>query len=174
MIQMSELLKDKVYRGFLEREPRMPSDFYRNKRMQASPPWVVYVQREVEGKWGKREFWKYSKALKFLYRALELGVHDAALNNKRIPSPPPRKFVRIRGKYVVGSDGVKRQATKPIAWYPKLDGSDEQHEWCQFCRRPTVFKFYAKHKRLTLIDRNVRRCCICGASERIAIPRRNT
>lgn len=167
MIPMSELVGDAVYRRYLETEPDLP-EVSQNKA-HASPPWVVYVQREVNGPWGKREFWKYKKALKFFDRALHLGVHDAALNCKRIGFDPPFRMVRIRGKYVVGSDRVKRQATKRVLWQPKLEPGDGEHHWCRYCRRPTQFKFYLKHKRLGAVDPNLPRCCICGASSRIAL-----
>lgn len=136
----------------------------------ATPPWVVYVQRTADGPWGKKEFWKYSEAFNFLKIAINKHkVHDAALNCKRFPFAPPMRFARIRGKYVVGSDGVKRQATKAIPWAPKYEPGDPDHKWCMYCRRPTIFRFYSKHKRLGAVTDDVRRCCICGASERIAV-----
>lgn len=166
---MSELVKDSTYKRFLQTKPPLPSPV-RRPRPDISPPWVVYVQRKPGGKWGKREFWKYSEAFKFLRRALKASVHDAALNCKRVGFPPPNRFVRIRGKYVVGSDGVRRQQTKSVTWKPKLDVGDPEHHWCMYCRRPTVFKWYQRHHRLGVVDPNVPRCCICGASARVAVP----
>ena len=70
---MSELLKDSVYRRFLETKPRLP-DHMANKAVMTSPPWVVYVQREVDGVWGRKEVWKYRKAFKFLLKQLEASM----------------------------------------------------------------------------------------------------
>lgn len=165
---MSELVKDPTYRKFLETMPKTPP-FSRDKKMQSSPPWVVYVQREVDGPWGKKEFWKYSEAFRFMRHWLKKGAHDATINNKRIPTPPPQKLVRIKGKYVTGSDGKRRPATKYVTWKPALAPEDLTHHWCLYCRRPTVFKYFTKHKRLKEVDPTVRRCTICGASERIAV-----
>jgi hypothetical protein len=165
---MSELIKDPVYKKFLVTPPKLPP-ISLDKRMNMSPPWVVYVQRETGGKWGKKEFWTYKKAFKFFRRALELGVHDVTINCKRIGFDPPSKRVRIRGKFVKGSDGQMRQATKQVFWHVQLEPGDEEHHWCKYCRRPTVFKYFERHKRLGAVDPWVRRCCICGASERIAI-----
>jgi len=165
---MSELVQDRHYRRYLETKPELPPPA-KTKGWSPTPPWVVYVQREAGGKWGKREFWKYKKALAFLDHALELGVHDAALNCKRLGFDPPIRFARIRGKYVRGSDGVKRQATKRIWWQPRLMEGDQEHLWCMYCRRPVIFKYFSKHKRLGVVDQSVRRCTICGASERIAV-----
>lgn len=165
---MSELIKDPTYRKFLETKPRTPK-CSRDPKVNKTPPWRVYVQRETDGPWGYKDFWKYSEAFRFFRAWLKRGAHDVTINNKRIPFDPPVRLARIKGKYVVGSDGVKRQATKYVKWLPKLLPEDAQHHWCRYCRRPTVFKFYSKHKRLGPVDAAVRRCCICGASERIAL-----
>lgn len=165
---MYELVKDPTYRKFLETKPKLPAHM-RNPESGQTPPWVVYVQKKTDGPWGKREFWKYSEAFHFFKKALKAGVHDVALNNKRYPYPAPERLARIKGKYVLGSDGVKRQATKYIKWLPKLEPGDPDHHWCMYCRRPTVFKVFSRHKRLGPVDASVLRCCICGASERIAL-----
>lgn len=167
---MSELLTDPVYSRYLSTKPHTPP-ISRDKRMMKSPPWVVFVQREAGGSWGKKEFWKYGKALKFLMAWIDRGAHDAALHNKRIACPPPSRFVRVKGKYVVGSDGVKRQATKSVVWdLPvRLKLDQPTHYWCCYCRRPTVFKHFSKHKRLGTVNASVRRCTICGAGESIAM-----
>src|SRR5690242_3866654 len=115
MIPMSELVKDPVYRKFLETQPVTPK-ISRDKKLQASPPWVVYVQKEPHGKWGKKEFWKYSEAFHFMRRCLKAGVADATINNKRVGFDPPMRYARIKGKYIIGSDGQKRQATKAVVW----------------------------------------------------------
>lgn len=170
VVPMSELIGERVYARYLESKPALPPHM-RNKRLALSPPWVVYVQKRVDGPWGKREFWKYKKALQFFHRALELGVHDAALNCKRYAFEPPIQMARIRGKYVRGSDGKRRQATTRVYWkLPlKLQIDQPEHEWCMYCRRPTVFKYYSRHKRLGTVTQDVRRCCICGSSEKIAL-----
>lgn len=175
MIPMSELLKDPTYKKYLLRIPQVPAA---SQLPHLSPMWVVYVKPEVEGKWRRKSFRKYSKAFKFFKKAMALGVADACINNKRLAFDPPARLARIRGKFVVGSDGVKRQATKRVEWKPRLSGDDPDHEWCLYCRRPVEFKYYSKHPALKAhesmwdipLDSSVRRCCICGASERIAVP----
>lgn len=168
MIPMSELIKDKTYKKFLMTQPLIPP-LLKDPRMVPSPPWVVYVQKDMDGPWGKKEFWKYTDAFKFFRKWLKRGAHDLALNNKRYGYEPPNRFARIKGKYVKGSDGVVRQATKSLPWRPKLEQGDAEHHWCKYCRRPTVFKFYSRHKRIGVVDQTVPRCCICGASARIAL-----
>lgn len=170
MIPMSELIKDPTYRKFLETQPKTPK-ISRNQTMQKSPPWVVYVQREADGPWAKKECWKYSEAFKVFRHWLKKGAHDATINNKRYPTPPPSRLVKIKGKFVTGSDGKRRQATTYVTWrLPAAMSLDQPtHHWCLYCRRPTVFKYFSKHKRMGNVDSSVRRCCICGSSERIAM-----
>lgn len=166
---MSDLIKDKTYKKFLTTQPGLPPAM-KDPRLAPSPPWVVYVQREPEGPWGKKEFWKYTDAFKFFAAWLKKGAHDLALANKRYGYEPPYRFARIRGKYVVGSDGIRRQATKAVPWrILDLPDGEPEHHWCKYCRRPTVFKFYSRHKRLGVVDQTVPRCCICGSSARIAL-----
>jgi hypothetical protein len=166
VILMSELVQDPRYLEFLKTKPMVP-EVSRSTHM--SPQWTVYIQKEAGGKWGKKSFRSYKKALKFMFAWLTAGCHDAALNNKRVPFDPPHRWVRIKGKFVRGSDGVMRQATKRVIWKPRLPADEVQHHWCRYCRRPTVFKFYSKHRVLGNCDPTVPRCCICGASARIAL-----
>lgn len=174
MLTMPELIKDSTYRKFLLTKPATPV-ISRDPRVMKTPPWVVYVQKEPHGRWGKKEFWKYSEAFNFLKRALKLGVHDAALHNRRIPTDPPARRVRIKGKFVLDSSGNKVQLTREVEWTWKglLEPEESEHHWCLYCRRPTVFGYYRKHKARQPgmpIDSTIPRCCICGGSARVAIP----
>lgn len=168
MMTMSELLEDPAFRKFMMTSPKTPA-VARGEHL--SPMWVVYVQKVPSGKWRRRSFRKYKKAVIFMTKALNLGYHDAAINNRRIGFDPPTRIVRIKGKFKVGSDGVKRQVTKIVVWKPRIPiGEDDEHHWCRACRRPTVWKHYSKHPALNqfpVLDYNVRRCCICGGSERV-------
>lgn len=171
MITIHDLLEDSRYKEFFLQVPKAPATL-----PGMTPPWVLYVRFRGEKRWRKKEFSSYAQAFKLLKRLIHQGkVHDAAINNKRQSFPPPMRLVRIKGKFVRGSDNVKRQATKFVEWSPKIPGDEmDEHKWCPYCRRPTVFKWYSRHHALpniakgVVIDASVRRCCICGASERIA------
>jgi len=169
MMTIHDLLEDPRYREFLTTKPRIPA-ISKDPTKMSTPPWVVYVQKQQLGPWGKKEFWKYSEALEFLKKAVRLKVHDAALNNRRNPTKPPSRVVRIKGKYTVDRKGNRVQVTKAVVWKPKIPEGEIDHHWCLHCRRPTVFRYYRKHKALKMpaIDNNVPRCCICGASARVA------
>lgn len=169
---MSELLTDQQYKDFICKAPKLPLAAL----LPYSGPWVVYVQKKPDGPWGRKTFNTYKEAFMFFKRCLKLGVHDLAFNCKRVAFEPPARRVRLKGKFVQGSDGVKRQATKMVRWaIPAkllLDEPAHDYEWCMYCRRPVAFRYYLHHpavKGLTQVDPSVRRCCICGASERIAM-----
>lgn len=170
MITMSELLEDKVFREFMLTAPKTPKVA---RHESLAPMWWVYVQKTADSRWRRKGFKKYKKAYKFMKLALESGYHDASITNRRIDFDPPKRWVRIKNKFVVGSDGVRRQAKKQVDWRPKLPPDETEHHWCRFCRRPTVFKHYSKHHALpsfgNSLSWDVRRCCICGGSERIAM-----
>ena len=170
MIPMSELIKDPVYRKFLETPPKTPK-FTRDPATQKSPPWVVYIKPDKAGNWGRKEFWKYSEAFHFFRKWMKKGAYDATINNKRYGFPPPMRRVRIKGKFITGTDGVERQATTQVAWKMKADVATDypDHHWCRYCRRPVEFKYFSKHKRLGEVDPTTRRCIICGGSTRIAV-----
>lgn len=173
MITIRELLEDPTYRQFLQTKPKLPKGST-DPELMKSPPWVVYVQKQSGGGWAKKEFWKYSEAFNFLKQMLRAGIHDGTINNRRNDTLPPSRWVRIKGKFVRGSDGVLRQATREVVWKPKIPADEEFHTWCKFCRRPTVFKYFRRHKAFIgtpmedFMDPTIPRCCICGASSRIA------
>lgn len=168
MMTMRELLADKVYRAYLAETPITPEIA---SHPSMSPQWVVYVQKTANGRWQRKSFRKYKKAHKFLWTIIERGWNDAAIHNRRITFHPPSRIVRIKGKFFVDAKGERRQVTKQATWKPKLPvGEDEEHFWCMACRRPTVWGHYSRHpaiKGYEQLDYSVRRCRICGGSERI-------
>jgi hypothetical protein len=160
-----ELLEDKVYREFFTTKPTVPDVPY------LTPIWTVYVQKVPNGKWYRKRFPTYAAAFNWLKPRLK-QYHDAAINTSKFTSYGPWRWVKIKGKYIVGSDKVKRQAKKQVAWKPKLPmGEDDDHRWCPYCRRPTSFRWFRQHHAIGKIDGGIalgdRRCIICGASERL-------
>lgn len=162
MISMLELLEDVNYKRFLQTVPQLPAVD------RLTPQWRLYVRMKGESKWRRREFDTYAQMFKFFKRLYKAGkVADAALNHKGIAFGAPTRVVRVKGKYVKGV-----QVTKEITWKPKLPGDEiQEHHWCPYCRRPTVFEYFTKHHALgkanIYIDPSVPRCCICGASARL-------
>lgn len=165
MITLPELLEDPIYKKYFLTPPKLP------KVPRINPPWRVYVQLEQGGPWSKskRDFWKYSEAFAFLKPLLKEGrLHDGAIVCKPKSFAPPKKLVKIKGKFVTTSRGTREQATKYIYHFPPIPADEAHHTWCGYCRRPTVFKTYTKHHAFKHADAFApfrRRCSICGASE---------
>lgn len=163
MITIHELLEDKAYKEFFLRRPAMPRVYGEQGKL----PWRVYVQREADGRWAKKDLPTYREAFEF-FKKWRDNMHDGAIASRPVAFAPPNKLVRVKGKYQVGSDGVNRQVTIPVIWKPKLPAEETFHEWCPYCRRPTIFKWFSSHHAFPkgeAFDTAARRCTICGIRE---------
>ena len=168
MITIFDLLEDEDYKAFFIKNVKLPPHLLNGKR------WRLWVQLKRNRQWKKKDFASYADAFKY-FRASRDHILDAAIGCPGYEFKPPSKVVRVKGKYHVGNDGVRRQVTKLVTWKPKLPlGEEEAHNWCPYCRRPTVFRQFSKHHALLAshtggvgIDNRLLRCTICGASENI-------
>lgn len=134
-VPLSELLQDPIFRKWSSLEP--PHKGYEL--------WRVYVQRKKRGPWARRDFKSWKKAHKFWLKHRD-EWYDSALICRNGNYKPP--VVKV---------GKKRRYA-PITW--RLG-----HHWCEYCRRPTVFKvFYRHHMRPGHTIMQVPRCTICGIS----------
>jgi hypothetical protein len=174
VISIHDLLEDPSYKSFFCTPPKLPPSA---RRSDLSPPWILYVKLHGDPRWRRREHATYADAFKQLRKLMHEGrVWDAAINSKRCSFAPPMRIVRVKGQYMIDSTGTRRQVTKQIEWRPRLPADEvESHRWCPYCRRATVFRYYSKHHALgaeivpgVRADGSVQRCCICGASERVA------
>lgn len=167
MITMPELLEDRAYYNYIMTKPHTP-EVAGGKHMVGQ--WAVYFRKDNQSPWKRKSFYKYKKALKFFFQVHEAGYYDFALANRRLSFKPPKRVVRIKGKYMTNSKGEKVQVTKLVKWKPKLSGDEQEHLWCGYCRRPTLFKYFSKHHALKVpeVDSGVTRCAVCGASSRIS------
>lgn len=168
MITLPELLKDPRYKKFFCTVP---------KQGPSAMNWRIYVQRKVDGPWARRDYAKYSEAFKRIKRELEAGnLHDGTIQSRGIAYAPPERIVKVTkgGRPILvknPSTGQLIPKTAVVVWRPKLMPEDEQHIWCVYCRRPTVFKWFLNHHALRnspvagCIDPADRRCTICGARE---------
>ncbi|MCA1807230.1 MAG: hypothetical protein LC687_05205 [Actinobacteria bacterium] len=169
MIALSELLKDPVYKEYFLAVPK-----FRTKALR-KPKFRVYVQLKGETVWRGKDAETYPEAFQIIKKYLKAGtLHDGAICCKSHASNPPMRNVRLKGQYKLDSKGKKVQVTKRVVWQAKLDGNDPDYQrWCPYCRRPTAFKYFVKHHALNYlgdgmsIDPELRRCVICGSSERL-------
>lgn len=163
LLTIHELLQDKQYKEFFLRAPAMPVVY----RQQQMLPWRVYIQREVDGAWAKKDLPTYREAFA-LFRRYKPEIHDAAIMSRAVAFAPPHRLVRIRGQYrevVRKGKKEKVQVTKLVVWKPKLPQEESPHQWCTYCRRPTVFRYFSKHhafgKNMNITQDELR-CMICG------------
>lgn len=179
MITIHDLLKDPKYKEFFCQIPELPEHMTWNPE---SKPWRLYVKLKGEGHWRAKDYHTYKEAFLKLKRILP-RVNDAAITSKAKPFDPPHRVVRVKGKFqmnkqnqfVLDKQGNKKPITKLVFWKPQMSPDEfEEHHWCPYCRRPTVFKYFLTHHALTPrklggmgIDPSLKRCLICGSSERI-------
>lgn len=176
MLTIHDLLEDSRYKEFFCKVPNLPDHLTSPGRK----PWRLYVLLKGESDWRTKDCATYAEAFKRLKKLLPRAA-DATINCPGFSFDPPVRIVRIKGKYKINSRGEKQQVTKMVTWKPRIPPDEyEEHEWCPYCRRPTVFKRYFKHHALKPrkvgglpIDPAVLRCAICGASERIVTLRRS-
>lgn len=161
MISLRELLQDPIYKAYFSKIPKLP----RSALQCSTPPWRVLFK--TNGRWKSVNADTYKNAYLILKRS---GFEDGAISCRRVQFQPPIRNVRIKNKFYIDNDGNKKQVVRSVTWRPKLPEAEQSHNWCPYCRRPTVFAYYRKHHALSLnveLDPSVLRCGICGASERI-------
>jgi len=169
LITLDELLEDKVYRSYFAKVPRI-----KNKN-RVQPPWVLYLQHRETKQWHSKRFAKYGDAYAEYKRLNTLGkVMNASICSPGQGFSPPLAIAKIRGKFHTDAQGIKRQVTKPIAWKAAIPPEEEVHDWCPYCRRPTIFGYYTSHHALNhlqavgiSINPSLKRCSICGASTNV-------
>lgn len=166
MLTIHELLEDKQYKEFFLKQPQMPPIY----RQQQKSPWRVYIQRELDGPWAKKDLPSYTEAFK-LFKRYKPDIHDAAICSRAVAFAPPYRFVRIKGQYrevVRKGKKEKVQVTKLVVWKPQLPQEESPHRWCTYCRRPTVFRYFSRHhafgKEMSISQADLR-CTICGIRE---------
>lgn len=140
-VTLRQLVGDPIYRQWLKTPP--VGGFPKYTKFK------VYVQREKNGPWARRSFDNFRDAYEFLAKHLKKW-HDAALVATNYASRPP--VVRVNGK---------RRYYAPML---EMTG----HDWCPYCRRPTVFGHFSQHHAFPPHLKPLafkRRCGVCGIAD---------
>lgn len=103
-----------------------------------SDPWTVFVLSD--GRWSKRTFPRYTQAYNFMVRNLK-EYDDIVIHSNRVSFKPP--VVKYKGKK---------------QYWPSPRG----FRWCPYCRRPTRFAYFRKHRNHKMVEPYVKRCSVCG------------
>lgn len=172
MITIHDLLKDTTYKQFICQQPSLPPHMTR-----ALKPWRLMVQLKGEQHWRMKRFGTYSEAFKAMKKILPRAA-DATINCPALGFVAPTRVVRIKGKFHTNG----QQLTRLVTWKAAMPmGEFEEHHWCPYCRRPSVFKRFRRHHALQgnaigglPIDPSLLRCSICGASENIVSLRKKS
>lgn len=170
MVRMQDLVEHEDFWNWMHKEPKQPQV---NGTNSLGLGWVVMVQREENGPWGRVRVETYDEGLSKLERWLDREIWDVALLNLRREYPPPLLGYQTkkRKKAVRNSRGELLYHTweridVPVRWrWPTPHGE----RWCPHCRRPTKFRVFRRHpaincdpmmKRIDLVAEP--RCSVCG------------
>lgn len=160
-VSLIELLRDPEYKKYFMKVPKLPPHY------KGTKPWKLYVLLKGQQVWKTKRFETYAEAYNQLKRLLPKVV-DAAINCPALGFRPPIKSVKLKGKTEMVR-GKAQPVFRSLIWRPELDSSMDRHEWCPYCRRPTVFKTLASRlhtgNSTVIITDPKFRCTICSASE---------
>lgn len=163
MITLEECLADRTYRDFFTKQYRLPNV------QRPTPPWRLYVQLDAGGPWRKKDFFTYPEAFNAWRTKFRRASHDAAIQSRAFAFTPPMRWVKVKGQYVVRANGDRLQKEMQIVWDYRglIPGDEPTHHWCDYCRRPTVFRTFGRHHAFTkeqaaMMDPTAPRCTICG------------
>lgn len=137
-MRLLNLLKnDPIYKGWFQKPPAPFKVFVPTQNR----PWRVFVQEKANGKWVKIDTPGYAQA----YTQVKARLRDSwDLTIHSCPQAWNPPVVKI---------GKKR------FYNPMPLG----HNWCSFCRRPTVFRRFKRHHNIPCaISSEEKRCNICG------------
>lgn len=172
LISIRELLKDPTYREFFTKVPVLPNHYD-----EASMPWRLMVQKTGETVWRAKKFGTYKEAFAGFKKMLPI-ISNAAINCPALDFNPPMKNYRVKNKFITVRGGHKKPYLVTKVWTPQLEPGMDPHTWCPHCRRPSIFDTIGARPirkgtfLLTPAPELIRRCIICGASERIVDLRR--
>lgn len=162
MITIRELLADPQYKAYFTKVPKLP-DHYTPEAL----PWRLLVRKEGEQQWRSKRFGTYQEAFQG-FKVMLPKIQDAAINCPALNFMPPVRTVRVKGKL----DAKGNQVIRSLVWKPRLEADMLPHEWCGYCRRPTIFGAKAMSPRMLngyrLPATDVKlRCLTCGSSAQI-------
>lgn len=168
MITLEELLQDEDYKKFFLTVPKLPQHY------RGTEPWKLMILKEGEQQWRTKKFRTYTEAFKAL-KKLRPTIKDGLINCPGLDWQPPLKRYKVKGSFVrVGRKQVPE--IRVVAWKPMIEADLPAHNWCPYCRRPTVFGYFEVHPAMTKqrvgriganVDPTLLRCGICGASEQL-------
>lgn len=165
LISIHELLRDRQYREFFLKPPTLPDNYG-----PENEPWKLLVLKKGETHWRSKRYGTYSDAFAGLKTMLP-NIINGAINCPPLDFMPPIKNYKVKGKFV-GNGNHRRPLIVTKVWRPQLTADMGDHNWCPYCRRPSIFRYaiLQRPSRSTFAATHGEpemRCIICGASARI-------
>lgn len=171
-LTIRDLFEDPKYKKYFLKVPKLPSHYTPD-----SLPWKLMVKKKGESVWRTKRFGTYPEAFKAMKKLMPT-LADAVINSPGVNFMPPVSIFRVKGQFHERGPFKGQPITRARLWdwRPLLQGDMENHHWCPYCRRPSVFKYYRQHHAMTrsrvgiigtLLDPSLLRCSICGASENV-------
>lgn len=166
MIPLAQLLEDKVFSNYFTTTPHLHP-----VQCDGRLVWRVWIKPTQKSPWRKKDVARYSTAVDLV--AARLGdVYDAAVQCRGRAYEPPVKRVALTRGGVPQLDEAGKRLVKAVVWKTPsaLVQAYGPHDWCFYCRRPTIFAYISNHHsfRGTALGSfptdNVRRCTLCGVS----------
>lgn len=161
LITIRELLRDPVFKKYFLTTPELPAHYTPDKL-----PWKLYVLKEGEHIWRSKRFGTYRDAFDGFKKMLPT-ITNAAINNPALSFMPPVRNVKVKGKV----DSKGKPIIRSLVWKPQLTDDMSPHNWCPYCRRPSIFKFMlpkaVKGQFQLPMSEPKMRCIICGASDSV-------
>lgn len=175
MIPIGELLEDKIFNRYFTQTPPMYPH-------QANKPdgWRLWVKSDPDSPWRRKDVRHYEAGVQYILRGIGEGsLHNAVLQCRGVSYKPPVRRLLVRDPKTKqpllvtdSKTGIVSKKVLEKIWQPSPDLIQEygRHEWCFYCRRPTVFAYFAKHHAFAgtslepYYDGSVRRCAVCGIS----------
>jgi len=174
LIPLGDLLEDKTFRKFFTETPPM----YPHQAAR-SDGWRLWVRFNQTSPWRRKDVTHYQSGVDYVLPRIEDGsIHNAVLQCRGVSYKPPTRRFLVRdpktGKPMLVVDGKGNVSKKVVekVWAPSSELIQEYgpHDWCFYCRRPTVFAYFRKHHAFIgtplepYFDGSIRRCAVCGIS----------
>ncbi len=169
MIPLSQLLEDKTFDKYFHTTPHLYPI-----QCDGRLVWRVWIKPTQKSPWRKKDVARYSNAVELVDARLE-DVYDAAVQCRGRSYQPPVKRVQIVRDGVPQFDEAGHRLVRSTVWKTPsaLVQSYGPHDWCYYCRRPTVFAYISNHHAFrgttlgAFATNDVRRCTLCGISHDI-------
>lgn len=166
MIPIHELLEDKTFERYFTTVPHL-YPIQADGRLV----WRVWVKPSPTSPWRKKDVARYSNAVELVTTRLD-DIYDAAIQCRGRGYEPPVRRVAVTRGGVPQLDTDGKRIVKRIVWRTPADLTQAYgpHDWCFYCRRPTVFAYIRNHHAFkgsaleAFPSDTVRRCTLCGVS----------